>query len=288
MIDDTPHKENERKNPPPEARGRGVNGTGHPVSRNKLMRDVLATVERVAASDANLIIVGEPGTGKEWTAHMIHRLSARSAGPFFPADCAAMPLESAERDLFGYEAMDLRGIEISPGIFERADKGTVLLNDVASLPAAVQMKILRTVEYRTIRRLESERETPVDVRIIAALSEDPAQLVRKEALRRELYYSISPIVIELPPLRKRREDIPLLVEEFLEDLCNHNGPVDCTFSPEALQLCLEYDWPGNVRLLRNAVEYATVMCGGGAVRPEHLPGYLHKKGHTAHPPTTVG
>ncbi|HXX63015.1 MAG TPA: sigma 54-interacting transcriptional regulator, partial [Bacteroidota bacterium] len=248
--------------------------------------EVLATIERVAGSDVNLIIVGEPGTGKEWAAHMIHRLSARSGGPFFPVDCAAIPPETAEKDLFGFETMDLKGVEISPGIFERADKGTVLLNDIAALPAAVQMKILRTVEYRTIRRLESEHETPVDIRIITAVSEDPEQLVRKEALRRELYYSISPIVIELPPLRKRREDIPLLVDEFLSVLRSHGTAAGCTFSPEALKICLEYDWPGNVRLLRNAVEYASVMCGGGVVRAEHLPPYLHKKAHTTPPGST--
>jgi len=198
-------------------------------------------------------------------------------------DCAAMPPETIERDLFGFETLNLKGIEISPGIFERTDKGTVLLNDIAALPAAVQMKILRTVEYRTIRRLESEHETPVDVRVITAVSEDPEHLVRKETLRRELYYSISPIVIELPPLRKRREDIPVLVDEFLSDLRSHSGTADCTFSPEALKMCIDYDWPGNVRLLRNAVEYASVMCGGGVVRPEHLPPYLQKKAHSNPP-----
>jgi DNA-binding NtrC family response regulator len=230
------------------------------------------------------MIVGEPGTGKEYTAQLIHRMSHRSAGPFLPVDCAALQQETIEIDLFGHESITWQGIDIRRGVFEEAHGGTLLLNDIASLPHSAQMKIMRATEQRCVRRIGGEQDIPIDVRVIATLNEPPERLLQQEVLRKELFYSISPITIEIPPLRNRRGDVPGLIEIFLVDLRIRNGGGEFAFSPEAVHLCSEYEWPGNVRLLRNAVEYATVMSAGAIVQPEHLPAYVTKKGLRGPPP----
>ena len=245
-----------------------------PAPKNHVMQEAIATLQRIAPLDVNVMIVGEAGTGKEWIAQNIHRLSPRASEPFVPVDCTTLSPEALEKELFGYETIAWSGIDIHPGCFEEASGGTLLLKDVAALSQPAQMKVLRFVENRNVRRIGSEKDIPVNLRVIATLTDDPDQLLRKEILRKELYYSISPIMIELPPLRKRREDIPLLIDFFLEELRKRNGNSVPPFSVEAKERCFHYDWPGNIRLLRNAVEYATVMSGGETVRPEHLPPYL--------------
>ena len=267
-------KHNFHDAPPRRDRRLILAGAGISLPHSKAMQEVLAAVGRVAAKDVNVMIVGEPGSGKEWTAHRIHNLSSRAAGPFVVVDCAAFPAEALDKEIFGEESLTWNGINVVPGPFEEAGGGTLLLNDLEALPHAVQMKLLRAIDYRCVRRVGSEEDIPCNVRIVTTLNSDPATLVRNDILRKELCYSIGPITIELPPLRKRPEDIPGLIETFLADLKDRNGGSLFSFSPDATRLCKKYHWPGNVRLLRNAVEYATVMCEGKVVKPEHLPHYL--------------
>jgi transcriptional regulator with PAS, ATPase and Fis domain len=247
------------------------------ATRNAAMREVLAKIERVAYSDLSVLLVGEPGTGKEWAAHIIHKSSARASGPFYPVDCATLSPDSLEKELFGYEAITWRGVEIKRSAFEEASGGTLLLDEIASIPPATQKKIARVVEYLQVRRISGEEDIPVNVRVVATLSQQPDKVLSDGELQKELYYRISPIVIELPPLRERKEDINLLIDWFIQELNARYGCSIQAMSQEALALCLRYDWPGNVRHLKNAIEHAAVMCVGQVIRPEHLPVYLYNR-----------
>jgi DNA-binding NtrC family response regulator len=249
--------------------------TGFDLTNSPAMQEVLRTIERIAASDLSVIITGEHGTGKEWAAHAIHRLSGRSRGSFYPVDCAAMPSEMLEKELFGYESIPRGGVEIRRGAFEESAGGTLLLNEIASLSPALQMRVARVVEYHQVRRIGGEEDIPVDARVVATLSQQSDMLMSKGVLRKEMYYRISPIVLELPPLRDRRADIPLLVEKFIGELRERHGSEITGIAQEALTLCLAYDWPGNVRQLKNAIEYSSIMSDGPTIRPEHLPPYLY-------------
>jgi DNA-binding NtrC family response regulator len=250
------------------------------ITNNETMKEVLQSIRRFASSDVSVLITGEHGTGKEWAAHMIHHLSRRSRGPFWPFDCAAIPSEDIERELFGYEALTKDGVVIKRGALEDAFGGTVLLNEIAFLPTAAQMKIARALEYRTIHRLDGVQRVEINVRIISTLSEDQDILVRNGTLLKDIFYRISTIVIELPPLRRRREDIPLLIEKFLAELRSRNGTSVVGITSKALELCLTYDWPGNVRHLKNSIEYACTMCTGELIQPENLPPDLQS--HKSH------
>ncbi len=239
------------------------------------MQEIIRTAEKVAASDLNVVIIGEHGTGKEWLARAIHRLSIRSNGPFYPVDCAALPPEELERELFGYELLTREGVTIKRGAFEEASGGIILLNEIGSLPVAVQLKITRALEYKIIHRIGNDQPIHIDARVIATLSQNANILLQNGLLQKEMFYRISPIVIEVPPLRERREDIPFLVEKFLIELRDQHQGTVLGMTPEALHLFLEYDWPGNVRRLKNAIEYALVMRTSQWIKPEDLPSYLH-------------
>jgi transcriptional regulator with PAS, ATPase and Fis domain len=244
------------------------------ITHNAAMYEVIRAAHKIASSDLSVMIVGEHGTGKEWLARMIHQLNHRRIGPFWPFDCAAIPAKDIEKELFGSEELTHRGITIQRGAFEEAELGTLLLNEVDSLSPAIQMKVSRAIEFRTVHRIGNDQMFPIDVRIIATLSQPAESLITGGTLSKDMFYRISPIMLELPPLRQRKEDIPLLIDKFLVNLRSHNTSKILGVGKEALQICLEYDWPGNVRHLKNALEYAFIMCTGQWIQPEHFPSYL--------------
>ncbi|MGE5314920.1 MAG: sigma 54-interacting transcriptional regulator [Acidobacteriota bacterium] len=246
------------------------------IVRSAAMQEVLRTMERIAASDLSVIIVGEQGTGKEWAARFIHRISSRAHGPFLPFDCGALSAEAMEKELFGYEAVTRDGVIYRRGALEEADGGTLLVNELSSLPLPAQMKMARALEYQTMTRVGGDAIIHIHTRIIGTLSRHPEALMEEGALMKDMYYRISPIVIELPALRDRREDIPLLIRKFLRELrTRYNSPV-VGIAPDAAELCQAYNWPGNIRHLKNAIEYAAVMSSGKWIEAEHLPAYLRQ------------
>jgi DNA-binding NtrC family response regulator len=245
------------------------------ITQSAVMQEALRKLEKVAQSDLSVVIYGEHGTGKEWAAHFVHKLSERADGAFVTVDCAALEAEAIDKELFGYESITWEGIELKKGAFEVAAGGTLLLNEFTSLSLSVQMKIARALEYHSFRRILGHEDIPITTRTIATMSHSPEESRGDNALSRELYHRIGVIAIALPPIRERPEDIPLLIDRFLADLQpDPKGRVK-RMSPEALRMCQSYTWPGNVRHLKNAVEYASIMCDSDIIRPDHLPEYLH-------------
>ena len=256
----------------------------HPIafafesSANPVMQDTLTTIRRIAMSHVNVLLTGENGTGKEWGATIIHGTSPRSAGPLITVECGASTPENLERELFGYEAITWRDVDIRPGAFERASDGTLLLNEIGHVPSPLLMRIARVAEYQSVRRISGENDIPLNTRLLATMSLSAHASSWKGGLPEEVLHRLSPIQVELLPLRKRREDIPALVKGFLVEIRNRMGSAPTEMSEKALAICLQFDWPGNLRHLRNAIEYASVMSGGEIIQPEHLPAYLSGTG----------
>jgi two-component system, NtrC family, response regulator HydG len=246
------------------------------ISKNTHMQEILKMIEKIAPLDVNLILIGERGTGKEWTARAIHQASLRVHKSFWPIDCDSISTDNFEKELFGFESISREGVKINRGAFEDASGGTLLLNHIESLPHEIQRKLARAIEYKTIHRVGDERTIPIDVRVIVTLGEQSDDLIRKGKLQKDMFFRISPIVIELPPLRNRREDIPSLIERFISEMPQRRHHSVEGITPAALELCLAHNWPGNIRNLRNAIEYASVLCPGSFIRPEDLPEYLHQ------------
>ena len=272
--------ENERNQPPTSSRTFVTQNPLEPAlgtTRNPAMQEALNTIRRIAATDISVLIVGEHGTGKEWAAHSIHRLSNRTNGPFHSVECSAIPPENIEKEIFGYEAINWNGVEIKRGAFEEASGGTLLLDEIEFLPAALQLKIARILEYQSVRRISGGEELPVNTRLISTLSQPADTPFDEDLFRKELFYRASPMIIELPPLRKRREDIEPLIANFQKELQQRFGSTARGISARALEMCRGYEWPGNIRHLRNAIEYASVMCKGEVIEPNHLPLYLQEK-----------
>lgn len=244
-------------------------------SNNPSMRKALLTMKQIAQTDLSVLITGEAGTGKEWAAYAIHALGPRAQGPFIQLECAAIPEENLDRDLFGYESISWNGVTIKGGAFEDAAGGTLLLKGIESLPSGHLLKIARVMEFRLVRRISGDGDIPIDARAIATITTSPDGLFPGETAARGILDRISSIQIDLPPLRDRREDIPLLIDGVLENLRERSGRPVKGISPEALQACEAYTWPGNVRHLKNAIEYACIMSGGEIILPEHLPAYVH-------------
>ena len=246
-------------------------------SRNPAMKEIVETIRRVAASHVNVLLLGESGTGKEWVAHMIHEASPRAVGRFVTVECSALTPEELEREVFGYESVQWREVDIKPGAMERANDGTILLNEIGAVPPALLLRMLRAVEFQSLRRIAGSDDVTLNVRLISTMTQPAGDARGLRTFPDGLLHRLSPIHVELLPLRKRREDIPMLIETFLGDVEARPGMSPVRFSQEALRVCREFDWPGNLRHLRNAVEYAAVMCGGDAILPEHLPPYLHEE-----------
>jgi len=234
------------------------------VGHGPAMQDVYKMIGRVANSDATVLITGESGTGKELVANAIHQFSRRQHGPLVKLNCAAIPDHLLEAELFGHEkGAFTNALSRRIGRFEQADGGTLFLDEIAELPMALQAKLLRAIQEKTIERLGSNQQVTVDFRLITATALDLGTLAASGKFRDDLYYRLNVVLINLPPLRERREDIPLLVQRFLS---RSEKPV--TIRQDALDRILSYDWPGNVRELENVITRAIVLAPGGVITPD--------------------
>src|SRR5215468_1357807 len=234
------------------------------IGESAALREVLDTIRQVAPSSANVLIEGESGTGKELAAHAIHNLSRRHRGKFVTVHCAALSPQLLESELFGHEKGAFTGAyERRIGRFEQANGGTIFLDEVAEIPPSTQVKLLRVMgEDRAFERVGGNQTLHADVRLIAATNKNLEQLVREGKLRDDLYFRLNVVRIVMPPLRDRREDIPILVRGFLRHFCKINEKPLLELTPDATDALLSYEWPGNVRELRTAIEHGVVMATG--------------------------
>jgi len=241
------------------------------VGRNPQMVQVYRQVQKVAEHDYPVLIIGETGTGKELVAAAIHSESRRQHGPFVPVNCGALPEGLVESELFGHVKGAFSGaVRDKKGRFELADGGTIFLDEVAELPKNLQVKLLRVLENHIFERVGGEQPISVVVRVVSATNRDLKREVEKKNFREDLYYRLNVVPLHLPPLRERADDIPLLLEYFLEQ-ARSRGQHYLRFSPAALDLLTRYPWPGNVRELQNAVHFALAACQGELAGPEDLP-----------------
>ncbi|HJQ33480.1 MAG TPA: sigma-54 dependent transcriptional regulator [Pyrinomonadaceae bacterium] len=247
---------------------------GELVGVSEPMRQIYALIEQVAPSSASVLITGESGTGKELVARTIHNLSPRKGGSFVAINCSAIPETLMESELFGHERGAFTGAAGRRlGCFELANAGTLLLDEISEMPVSLQAKLLRVLEDRTIRRLGGSQEIPVDVRVLAATNRDPAEAVHRGTFREDLLYRLNVITIELPPLRKRKEDIPLLAQHLVANLAERHGRPARLLSPAAVEALQSHSWPGNVRELRNVIERAVIICSSEVIERHHLAPY---------------
>jgi PAS domain S-box-containing protein len=246
------------------------------VSKNREMHRLFGILEQVAQSDSTVLVQGESGTGKELFARAIHSLSARSKGPLVVVNLGALPDTLVESELFGHKAgafTDAR--EDRAGRIAAAEGGTLFLDEIGDLSPRVQVRLLRVLQERTYEPLGSNRTVHANIRIVAATNKDLESLVKDGAFRDDLYYRINVVRLTLPPLRDRREDIPLLVDHFLRRFNRLTGKQISGVSQEVLALLMAHDFPGNVRELENIIEHAMVLCQGDVIEAPHLPDYLH-------------
>jgi len=249
---------------------RGV--LGEMVGASPKMREVFALIQQVAPSRAAVLISGESGTGKELAARAIHLLSTRRAGPFVAINCAAMPDTLMESELFGHEKGAFTGaVERRAGCFELAQNGTVLLDEIGDMPVGTQAKLLRVLEDGRVRRLGGKSEIQLDVRVIAATNAPLDNAIREGKFREDLFYRLNVFPIPLPPLRERKDDLPVLAAALLEDLNRKHGTKATDISAEVNDRLHSYNWPGNVRELRNVLERAVIVAGEGTIQSMHLP-----------------
>ncbi|HSK10536.1 MAG TPA: sigma-54 dependent transcriptional regulator [Vicinamibacterales bacterium] len=245
------------------------------IGRSRCMRNLFQLLETVAPTASTILVNGETGTGKELVARAIHHNSPRRANRFVALNCSAIPETLLEAELFGHVRGAFTGaVANRPGRFEQAHKGTLLLDEVGTMSIALQMKLLRALQEREFEKVGDSRPTKVDVRVIAATNSDLAGMVRDGTFREDLYYRLNVIPIHLPPLRERREDIPLLVQHFLDRFCQELAPSrpTMTVSQRAMRRLMGYAWPGNVRQLENALERAVALSGGrDQIEPGDLP-----------------
>jgi two-component system, NtrC family, nitrogen regulation response regulator NtrX len=254
------------------------------IGRSPALAALIADVRRVAPSQAKVLIVGENGSGKDLVAAAIHKLSRRGAKPFVKLNCAAIPKDLVESELFGYERGAFTGaIQRKAGRLERADQGTLFLDEIGDLSSESQAKLLRAIETGEVDRVGATDTIRVDVRILSATNKDLQAAMEVGDFRRDLFYRLSGLVLHVAPLRERRGDIPLLAEHFLAAFCQAEGHAPKRLTPEALALLEEYRWPGNVRELRNLMERAAILVEGGEVRAEDLAAWLETAPTTEEP-----
>jgi PAS domain S-box-containing protein len=244
-------------------------------SRSPLMQRVFEILPAIAASPSTVLLLGETGTGKELVARTIHSLSPRSRGPMVAVNCGALPDTLLESELFGYKAGAFTGAQKDkPGRFALAKGGTILLDEIGEVSPALQIRLLRVLQERTYEPLGASGPEIADVRVIAATNKDLAEQVRQKMFREDLYYRVNVVRVELPPLRRRKEDIPLLVDQFVARFNRLQQKHVQGAGPEALSLLMAYDWPGNIRELENVIERAFILCSQGYIDIIHLPGEL--------------
>ena len=232
------------------------------IGESEPMLEIKDMIGKVAPTNARVLITGENGTGKELVARQLHALSTRGSGPFIEVNCAAIPSELIESQLFGHEkGAFTSAIKQRKGDFELADGGTLFLDEIGDMSLSAQAKVLRALQENKIVRVGGEKEIPVDVRILAATNKNLKEEIEKGNFREDLYHRLSVIVIQVPPLRERKDDIPLLVESFVEAIAQGMGKAAPTFTPEAMEELQRYSWTGNIRELHNIVERLVILCG---------------------------
>jgi DNA-binding NtrC family response regulator len=254
----------------------GLTHYGELTGQSEEMRHVYQVIDAVAPSNASVLILGESGTGKELVARAVHTKSDRAKGPFFALNCAALPKEILENELFGHEKGAFTGsTNEKQGAFELADGGTIFLDEIAEMSPDVQVKLLRALESRQVRRLGGKKEIDVDIRVVAATNKNLEKALEEGEMREDLYYRLAVVELALPPLRERTDDVQLLASEFLERFATQNGKQITGFSDDAWQWILTYHWPGNVRELKNTVERGVIMARTDKIQltdlmPRHL------------------
>jgi len=247
------------------------------------MRKIYQVVEQAAPTSASVLITGESGTGKELVAQTIHQLSPRATFPFVAINCAAIPETLLESEIFGHEKGAFTGAsDRRQGCFELADRGTLFLDEIGEMTPATQVKLLRVLQERTFRRLGGRTEQSVDVRVIAATNVEPMEAVAKGKLREDLYYRLNVFSFRLPALRDRKEDLPLLIQSFINEFNTRNQKSIAGVDHQAMRLLEHYAWPGNVRELRNVIERATILAPGPFIETKHLPPILGDEPATQH------
>jgi len=241
------------------------------IGKSEKILEVAKKIQRVASAKTTVLLLGESGTGKELFARAIHSLSPRKDFPFVPINCAAIPKELLESELFGHEKGAFTGAEAKKlGKFELADKGTIFLDEIGEMALSLQAKIMRIIQEGEIERVGGVKTIPVDVRVIAATNKDIERAVSEGAFREDLYYRLNVFPIRVPPLRERAEDIPLLVDFFTKKYCAEMKTGGKEVSEEVLSLLMGSPWKGNVRELENAIERAVILCDGVTITPEHI------------------
>ncbi len=260
------------------------------ICRSGKMKSLMQLVEQVADSHATIMIYGETGTGKELAAQAIHNLSSRRDKPFIKVNCAAIPENLLESELFGYEKGAFTGAAArKPGRFELADGGSIFLDEIGDIPPSIQVKLLRVLQEKEFQHLGGLKTIKVDVRIIAATNRNLEEMVRRKVMREDLYYRLNVVPITMPPLRERREDIKLLIDHFLVRSASISGKPKKHITSEAVQELMNYYWPGNIRELENIIERCVVVTAGDVIDLQDLPGYilesvkLHKEDKTYAP-----
>jgi len=244
----------------------------HIIGNSRALTDMLETVSQVAPSEATVLITGESGTGKELFAGALHFNSPRKEGPFVKINCAAITETLFESELFGHERGAFTGADRrKEGRFEQANHGSLFLDEISEMPLTLQVKLLRVIQEREITRVGGEEVIPVDVRLMAATNKDLLQLIEKKRFREDLYYRLNVVQLEIPPLRERREDIPLLAQHFLSLFSQKNRKEMKGFTPGAMDLMIRYNWPGNVRELMNAIERAVVLGRDSFLKESDIP-----------------
>ncbi len=241
------------------------------VGSSPAMRRVFDTIQMVASSDLTVLITGESGTGKDLVARAIHNLSERSHGPFVAVNCPTVPENILESELFGYKkGAFTHATQNRIGLFQEAHRGTLFLDEIGDISSAIQAKLLRVLQEKTIKPLGDTKTIKVDVRVVACTNKDLQEKIRTGEFREDLYYRLNVVPIEMPPLRRRREDIPLLADYFLKKYCAELRRPCKTISPELMEIFLRRDWEGNVRELENAVMRGILFAPGEEIRPEHV------------------
>jgi DNA-binding NtrC family response regulator len=249
------------------------------------MRKIYQVVEQAAPTGASVLITGESGTGKELVAQTIHQLSPRATFPFVAINCAAIPETLLESEIFGHEKGAFTGAaDRRQGCFELADRGTLFLDEIGEMTPATQVKLLRVLQERTFRRLGGRTEQSVDVRVIAATNVEPLDAVNKGKLREDLFYRLNVFSFRLPPLRERKEDLPLLIQSFINEFNTRNQKTIAGVDHQAMRMLEHYAWPGNVRELRNVIERATILAPGPFIETKHLPPVLGDEPAVQHQP----
>jgi DNA-binding NtrC family response regulator len=261
---------------------------GRIIGNSPSIRAIYRVVEQAAPTSASVLIWGESGTGKELAAQTIHELSPRAAFPFVAINCAAIPETLLESEIFGHEKGAFTGAhDRRIGVFELAHRGTLFLDEIAEMQPATQVKLLRVLQERSFRRLGGRQEQSVDVRVIAATNQNPTEAVKAGRLREDLYYRLNVFAIEIPPLRDRREDVPLLIQRFLNEFNATNEKAVRGVDQDAMQILEQYPWPGNIRELRNVIERATILTDTEFIGTRNLPPLLVTRGEETLPNITL-